>query len=181
MIMSSDRAASAARSGFGLAAPAHVDSPAVRALIDDVYGLMTMRPVREVVAGRHAGRPCRLPPARDRPSAISRRCSNCCRCALQRGGAGYRSWPKEADCRTKNCSRCYERFGLAGLAQVDKGDITLTALGLRYVQGAGHCASRFSDSSCWPRCAGRGASARLEDEDKRELPESLSSNCWRIH
>jgi NitT/TauT family transport system ATP-binding protein len=113
--------------------PRQVESAAVRALIDEVYGLMTMRPVLEahadVAAAAHAG--YRLP-----QTDISRIESvlDLLAGAPFLGRADLPQLAEEAELPDEELFPTYEALGLLGLAVVEKGDIALTPLGRRYVE-----------------------------------------------
>jgi NitT/TauT family transport system ATP-binding protein len=115
------------------ARPRQAESAAVRALIDEVYGLMTMRPVLEahadVAAAAHAG--YRLP-----QTDISRIESVLVLLAGAPflGRADLPQLAEEAELPDEELFPTYEALGLLGLAVVEKGDIALTPLGRRYVE-----------------------------------------------
>ncbi len=113
--------------------PRDVDSIEVRALIDEVYALMTMRPVQEAVAGAapatHLG--YRLP-----ETDISRieGVLDLLADAPFNGRADLPQLAEEAELPDEELFPTYEALGLLGLAQVEQGDIALTPLGQRYVE-----------------------------------------------
>lgn len=114
-----------------VARPRVVDSPEVRALIDEVYGLMTMRPTPEVTAGAVATMHTdyRLP-----ETDVSHIEGILDLLADNRFG-GRADLPKlaeEAELSDEELFPTYEALALLGLAHVDQGDITLTPLGHRY-------------------------------------------------
>jgi len=116
----------------GLARPRNVDSVEARALIDEVYGLMTMRPAAETRAGAvpqaHLG--LRLPKTDiGRIEGVLELLAD----APFNGRADLPQLAEEAQLSDDELFPTYEALGLLGLAQVEKGDITLTALGSRYV------------------------------------------------
>src|SRR5450830_252833 len=100
---------------IALPRPRIVDSAEVRALIDEVYGLMTMRPLPETDVSRIEGI---LDLLADAPF---------------HGRADLPQLSEEAELSDEELFPTYEALGLLGLAHVDKGDITLTPLGQRYV------------------------------------------------
>jgi NitT/TauT family transport system ATP-binding protein len=113
--------------------PRDVDSLEVRTLIDEVYGLMTMRPVQEAKAGvpAHSHLGYRLPVADvGRMEAILDLVAD----APFEGRADLPQLAEEAELSDEELFPAYEALGLLGLAQVEKGDIALTALGRRYVE-----------------------------------------------
>jgi NitT/TauT family transport system ATP-binding protein len=133
IILSSDPGRIRNEVRIDLPRPRNVDSPEVRALIDEVYALMTMRPVQEAAAGvgapSHLG--YRLPEA-----DVSRIESilDLLAAAPFNGRADLPLLAEEAELSDEELFPAYEALGLLGLAHIDKGDITLTALGHRYVE-----------------------------------------------
>jgi NitT/TauT family transport system ATP-binding protein len=113
--------------------PRVADSLEARALIDEVYGLMTMRPTPSLVAdatpATHPG--YRLPQAdvthiegvlallADEPF---------------NGRADLPRLAEETELSDEELFPTYEALGLLGFAQIEKGDITLTPLGQRYAE-----------------------------------------------
>lgn len=113
--------------------PRTVDSPEVRALIDEVYGLMTMRPIQEIRAGAiPATHPGYHLPETDvsRIEAVLDLLAD----APFNGRADLPQLAEEAELPDEELFPTYEALGLLGLAQVEKGDIALTPLGLRYAE-----------------------------------------------
>lgn len=113
--------------------PRTVDSAEVRALIDEVYGLMTMRPVHEARAGAvpaiHAE--YRLPETDvSRIEGVLDLLAD----APFNGRADLPQLSEEAELSDEELFPTYEALGLLGLAHVDKGDISLTPLGQRYAE-----------------------------------------------
>jgi NitT/TauT family transport system ATP-binding protein len=113
--------------------PRTVESMEVRALIDEVYGLMTMRPVQEARAGAV---PAAHPEYRLPETDVSRieGILDLLADAPFRGRADLPQLAEEAELPDEELFPTYEALGLLGLAQVEKGDITLTPLGRRYVE-----------------------------------------------
>lgn len=114
--------------------PRDVDSVEVRALIDEVYGLITMRPAPESAAAltpsTHLG--YRLPDTDvSRIEGVLALLSE----APFNGRADLPQLAEEAELPDEELFPTYEALGLLGLAQVDHGDIILTPLGQRYVDG----------------------------------------------
>ena len=118
---------------IGLPRPRTVDSPQVRALIDDVYGLMTMRPVQEAPAGAV---PAMRPDYRLPETDVSHieGVLDLLAGAPFNGHADLPQLAEEAELSDEELFPTYEALGLLRLAQVEKGDITLTPLGRRYVE-----------------------------------------------
>ncbi len=117
---------------IGMSRPRTVDSTEVRALIDEVYGLMTMRPVQEA---RHGMAPATHPDYRlpetdvSRIEAILDLLAN----APFNGRADLPQLAEETELPDEELFPTFEALGLLGLAQVEKGDISLTSMGRRYV------------------------------------------------
>ena len=133
IILSSDPGRIRSEVTIDLPRPRDVDSAEVRALIDEVYGLMTMRPAQEAAAGvpmpAHLG--YRLP-----DSDISR-IEGVLDLLAEAPFDGHADLPQlaeEAELSDVELFPTYEALGLLGLAQIDKGDITLTSLGRHYVE-----------------------------------------------
>ena len=134
LILASDPGRIRTEIKIDLPRPRDVDSPEVRALIDEVYGQMTMRVVQEAAA---AGVPAqahlgyRLPETDiSRMEAILDLLAD----APFEGRADLPQLAEEAELSDEELFPTYEALGLLELAQVEKGDITLTALGRRYVE-----------------------------------------------
>ena len=112
--------------------PRDADSAEVRALIDEVYGLMTQRPAQEAAAGAsavaHLG--YRLPETDiSHIEAVLELLAD----PPFDGHADLPHLAEESELADEELFPTYEALGLMGLAQVDKGDIHLTALGRHYV------------------------------------------------
>ena len=112
--------------------PRNADSVEVRALIDEVYGLMTQRPTQEATTGAsataHLG--YRLPETDiSRIEAVLELLAD----PPFDGHADLPQLAEESELADEELFPTYEALGLMGLAQVDKGDIHLTALGRHYV------------------------------------------------
>ena len=118
---------------IGLARPRTVDSPEVRALIDEVYGLMTMRPAQEARTG---AAPATQPDFRLPETDVSRieAILDLLAEAPFNGRADLPQLAEEAGLPDEELFPTFEALGLLGLAHVDKGDISLTPLGQRYVE-----------------------------------------------
>jgi len=113
--------------------PRVADSPEVRSLIDEVYGLMTMRPVQEASVGAvpvsHPG--YRLPETDvTHIEGVLDLLAN----APFNGRADLPQLAEEAELPDEELFPTYEALGLLGLAQVEKGDIALTPIGRRYAE-----------------------------------------------
>jgi NitT/TauT family transport system ATP-binding protein len=113
--------------------PRNADSPEVRALIDEVYSQMTMRVVLETAtATRDSSHLAYRLPVTDisRMEGILDLLAD----APFNGRADLPQMAEEAELSDEELFPTYEALGLLGLAQVDKGDITLTTLGRSYVE-----------------------------------------------
>jgi NitT/TauT family transport system ATP-binding protein len=113
--------------------PRDVESVEVRALIDEVYGLMTMRHPQEVVAGESATHHLgyRLP---DTDISRIEGVLDLLADAPFNGRADLPQLAEEAELSDEELFPTYEALGLLGLALIEKGDISLTQLGQRYVE-----------------------------------------------
>ena len=134
IIMSSDPGRIRCEVHIDLPRPRNVDSSEVRALIDEVYGLMTMRPVQETNASetshKHLG--YRLP-----DTDVSR-IEGVLDLLADSPFFGRADLPKiaeESELSDEELFPTYEALGLLGLAVIEKGDILLSALGKHYVEG----------------------------------------------
>ena len=113
--------------------PRTVDSVEVRTLIDEVYGLMTMRPVQETRAGTAQAPQVdyRLPETDvSRIEGVLELLAD----APFNGRADLPQLSEEAELSDEELFPTYEALGLLGLAHVEKGDISLTPLGQRYAE-----------------------------------------------
>jgi len=115
--------------------PRDVDSAAVRALIDEVYGLMTARPAPAPAPA--AGEPAvarvdyRLPDTGvHRIEAVL----DLLAAPPFDGRADLPQLSEDAELPDEELFPTYEALGLLGLAHVERGDITLTVLGKRYAE-----------------------------------------------
>ncbi len=112
--------------------PRTVDDPEVRALIDEVYGLMTMRHPAEGAGARPPARlGYRLPKADIfHLEGVLHRLSE----SPFNGHADLPHLTEELALPGDDLYPAYEALALLGLALMEKGDITLTPLGHRYVR-----------------------------------------------
>jgi len=111
--------------------PRDADSAAVRALVDEVYGLMTMRPAHTPAAGAtHQAAPdYRLPDADvGRIESVLELLAG----APFDGRADLPRLSEDSELPDEELFPVYEALGLLGLARVESGDIALTPLGRRY-------------------------------------------------
>lgn len=121
---------------IGMRRPRAVDSLEVRALIDEVYGLMTLRTAQEAgtdaVRATHSG--YRLP-----ETNVSR-IESILDLLAGMPFNGHADLPQlaqlvqKAGLPDKKLFATYEALGLLGLAHIEKGDITLTPIGERYAE-----------------------------------------------
>lgn len=133
IILSSDPGRIRVEVKIDLPRPRNADSQEVRALIDEVYGLMTMRPAQEVAPGMpttsHLG--YRL------PETDITRIEGVLDLLADTPFDGHADLPhlaEESELSDEELFPTYEALGMLGLAHVDKGDIMLTALGRNYVE-----------------------------------------------
>jgi NitT/TauT family transport system ATP-binding protein len=117
---------------INLPRPRKADSPEVRALIDEVYGLMTMRPVQEAAGAAsavHTG--YRLPETDvSRIEGVLDLLAD----APFNGRADLPQLAEETELPDDELFPTYEALTLLGLALIEKGDIALTPMGRRYVE-----------------------------------------------
>ena len=133
IILSSDPGRLRSEIRINLARPRVDDSAEVRALIDEVYGLMTQRAVRDVRAGAVAAAQVdyRLPDTDvSRIEAVLELLAE----APFNGRADLPHLAEEAELSDEELFPTFEALGLLGLAHIERGDITLTPLGQNYVQ-----------------------------------------------
>jgi len=128
VILSSDPGRVRHEIRIDLPRPRNADAPEVRALVDQVYGLMTARP---------------LPPAAAREAKVDWRLPDADVGRIESvldllagmpfdGRADLPQLSEEAELADEDLFPAYEALGLLGLAHVEGGDIALTALGRRY-------------------------------------------------
>ncbi|NMM28448.1 MAG: nitrate/sulfonate/bicarbonate ABC transporter ATP-binding protein [Glaciimonas sp.] len=133
IILSSDPGRIRSEIHIDLPRPRNVDSLDVRALIDEVYGLMTMRSTQETAAGTvpptHLG--YRLP---ETDVSHIEGVLDLLAAAPFNGRADLPQLADEAGLPDEELFPTYEALALLGLALVEKGDITITPLGLRYAE-----------------------------------------------
>ncbi|CAL61792.1 ABC transporter, ATP binding protein, putative taurine ATPase [Herminiimonas arsenicoxydans] len=121
---------------INLPRPRNVDSVEIRALIDEVYALMTMRTQPETTAG---GITLHVPSSHRLPETDVTHIEGVLDLLAGppfNGRADLPQLAEESKLPDEELFPTYEALGLLGLAQVEKGDITLTALGHRYAQAA---------------------------------------------
>ena len=113
--------------------PRNADSQKVRALIDEVYGLMTMRPMREATPGTVLP----MHPGYRLPDTDVSRIEGVLDLLADTPFNGHADLPQlaaESALLDEELFPTYEALGLLGLAQVETGDIALTSLGQRYAE-----------------------------------------------
>lgn len=108
--------------------PRNPDSPAVRQLVDEVYGLMTMRAAAAGPA-REAGPDYRLP---DADIELIEAVLSLLASEPFDGRADLPRLSDESELPDETLFPACEALSQLGLATVDGGDITMTALGRRY-------------------------------------------------
>lgn len=114
--------------------PRHPDSLEVRALIDEVYGLMT---ARQPGAGRPAAEPPRMHLADQLPAADVGRMEGLLERLSEAPFEGRADLPRiaeDAELADDELLVLAQALALLGFAQLADGDVHLTALGQRYVQ-----------------------------------------------
>jgi NitT/TauT family transport system ATP-binding protein len=112
--------------------PRNADAPEVRALVDEVYGLMTMRPAAAAAGtALPAAVDYRLP---DTDVGRIESVLDLLAGAPYDGRADLPQLSEDTELPDEELFPTYEALGLLGLASVERGDIALTGLGLRYVQ-----------------------------------------------
>ncbi|WP_320151593.1 AAA-associated domain-containing protein [uncultured Tolumonas sp.] len=136
LILSSDPGRIRSEVKIDLPQPRDVDDPEVRALIDQVYDMMTMRPapapgaVAGAPTGLHMG--YRLPPTDvARMEGLLELLND----APFNGRADLPQLAEEAELSDVELFPTYEALGLLGFVQIEKGDIALTQLGRHYIEG----------------------------------------------
>jgi NitT/TauT family transport system ATP-binding protein len=115
--------------------PRDPDSPDVRSLIDELYALMTAGAGR---AARHAEAPAAAPLAERLPEADVARMDGLLELLVEEPFNGRADLPKlaeETELTDAELLPVARALALLGLAQLDSGDLHLTPLGRRYVQG----------------------------------------------
>lgn len=130
IILSSDPGTVRCEVKVDLPRPRDVESAEVRALIDEVYGLMTMRAVHaasaDVAEVKHIG--YRLPDTDvSRIEAILEMVAE-----APAGRADLPQLAEDAELSDEELFPTYEALSLLGFALLEKGDIILTSLGQKY-------------------------------------------------
>ena len=131
IILSSEPGRIRSEISIDLPRPRDADSAAVRSLIDEVYGLMTLRTVHEGVHDlNHIHRRHFHLPDTDvsHIEAVLELLAD----APFHGRADLPQLAEESELSDEELFPAYEALALLGLALVDKGDIALTPLGQRY-------------------------------------------------
>jgi NitT/TauT family transport system ATP-binding protein len=171
IILSSDPGKIRSEIKIGLPRPRDVDSKEVRALIDEVYGLMTLRPVREAQQDttEEAAPYYRLP---DTDVARIEGVLDLLAAAPFHGRADLPHLAEESELSDDDLFPTYEALNLLGLAHVEKGDIILTTLGARYTE-ADHTARKaiFGQQLLANIPLATRIRERLEQEPSGALPE----------
>ncbi|MBS1186183.1 MAG: nitrate/sulfonate/bicarbonate transporter ATP-binding protein [Burkholderiaceae bacterium] len=113
--------------------PRDIESPEVRKLIDEIYGLMTMRAVQHAAAGVPVAEAFsyRLP---DTDIVQMEGVLDWVADAPFHGRADLPKLSEETELPDEKLFPAFDALGLLGLAQVEKGDLLLTPLGFRYAQ-----------------------------------------------
>ncbi|QJE00948.1 nitrate/sulfonate/bicarbonate ABC transporter ATP-binding protein [Massilia forsythiae] len=136
IILSSDPGRIVSEVQIDLPRPRDADSPRVRGLIDHVYGLMTMRKAPAAAPG--AAMPAAVPDYALPDTDVSR-----IEAVLERvaeapfdGRADLPHLAEETELSDEELFPAFEALSLLGLAQVESGDIILSALGRDYAAAA---------------------------------------------
>jgi NitT/TauT family transport system ATP-binding protein len=136
IILSSDPGRVRSEYAIRIPRPRNVDSREVRATIDEVYGLMTMRPVP---APATAAAAARAPVDYRLPGTDVNRIEAVLELLAAPPFGGRADLPQladESELPDEELFPTFEALGMLGLAQVEKGDITLTPLGHRYADAS---------------------------------------------
>lgn len=131
IILSSDPGRVRHEIRIDLPRPRNADAPEVRALVDEVYGLMTMRPAAAPATARPATIDYRLP---DTDVGRMESVLDLLAGAPYDGRADLPQLSEDTELPDEELFPTYEALNLLGLAHVERGDIALTGLGLRYAQ-----------------------------------------------
>jgi NitT/TauT family transport system ATP-binding protein len=131
IVLSSDPGTIRCEVNIDLPRPRDVDAVEVRALIDEVYGLMTMRHTHEATAetsnARHLG--YRLPDTNvSRIEGVLDMLAD----VPFNGRADLPQLAEESELSDEELFPTYEALSLLGFAVLDKGDIILTPMGQKY-------------------------------------------------
>jgi NitT/TauT family transport system ATP-binding protein len=133
LILSSDPGRVRSEIKVELPRPRNADSVEVRAMIDEVYGLMTMK----AAPGIAVGMPAPVQISYRLPEADVGRLEGVLDLLADtpfNGRADLPQLAEESELSDEELFPAYEALGLLGLAHIDKGDITLTPIGRRYVE-----------------------------------------------
>lgn len=120
---------------INLPRPREVDSSEIRMLIDEVYALMTASAPR---SGRATGEPTRLQLGDRLPEADVSRMEGVLELLVDEPFNGIADLPQfaeESELTDEDLLPLTEALQLFGLVNVARGDITITPLGRRYVEG----------------------------------------------
>ena len=171
IILSSDPGKIRSEIKINLPRPRDVDSKEVRALIDEVYGLMTLRPVHTATQDTtaEAAPIYRLP---DTDVTRIEGVLDLLAAAPFHGRADLPHLAEESELSDDDLFPTYEALNLLGLAQVEKGDIILTTLGARYTE-ADHTSRKaiFGQQLLLHVPLATRIRERLEQEPTGALPE----------
>ncbi len=133
IILSSDPGRIRNEVSITLPRPRTADAAVIRSLIDEVYGLMTMRPVHDAM---HGPAPITQPNYRLPDTDVSR-----IEAVLEllaespfNGRADLPKIAEEAELPDEELFPTFEALALLGLAHVERGDLLLLPLGRRYVE-----------------------------------------------
>ncbi len=170
LIFASDPGRVRFQMNIGLPRPRNVDSPEVRALIDEIYAVMTAGRVR-----RAAEEPERLPLHERLPDADVGRMEGLLERLLEapfNGRADLPQLAEETELTDDELLPVTAALALLDLARLEHGDLTLTPLGQRYIAGEHSERQALFGQQLLARVP-LAAHIRhsLEQEPSRELPE----------
>jgi NitT/TauT family transport system ATP-binding protein len=180
IILSSDPGRIRHEIKINLPQPRDEDSPEVRALIDDVYEMMTMRTPHGAAGSVSADALGYRLPATDvaRMEGILEMLND----APFNGRADLPQLAEEAELSDVELFPTYEALGLLGFVQVEKGDITLTTLGHRYIAGEQSLRQEIFGQQLLTHVPLAARIRReLEAENSGELPEKQFLDLLEEH
>ena len=170
LIFASDPGRVRAELAIGLPRPRDADSSEVRVLIDEVYALMTARaPQAAVEEPVHAHLTMRLPGADvSRMEGVLEMLAD----EPFQGRADLPRLVEESDLSDEELLPVAHALGMLGLARVEQGDIAITPIGRRFVEGSKVLRQEIFGQQLLEHVP-LAAHIRnsLEQEDSGELPE----------
>lgn len=182
LILSSDPGRVRCEIDINLPRPRDAASVEVRALIDEVYGLMTMRPVQ---GGVNVGSEHSVHMGYRLPETDITRIEAVLDLLAEPQFDGRADLPKiaeEAQLPDDELFPAYEAMSLLGFAHMDGGDITMTPLGRHYVAASQTLkAEIFGQQLLMHIPLAKYIRHNLETESTGELPEKLFLELLREH